>query len=85
MTDSFSLRSRHWCEWPEGEWIAYHRLGQGYGYQACMDCVKHQGNDISAADCDGWCTCLSTCICCECTSAADVEAEMRRLGQVPAQ
>lgn len=70
-----------WCEWPAGEWIAYQHLGHGYGYQACMDCVR---TPINEANCDGWCTCLTTCICCQCLTAADVRAEMKRIGQLAA-
>jgi hypothetical protein len=60
------------CEWPQGTWIACMGAGKGYGYRVCYDC-------IGAAGCEGWCTCLSECICCRCETAADVRAEQRRL------
>lgn len=73
----------YWCEWPEGEWIGYHHLGPHHnGYKACMDCVRHP---IDRAHCHGWCTCLTTCICCDCATVADVQAEMQRLALQSAQ
>lgn len=59
------------CEWASGTWQAYDGLGFGYGYEICYDCKNSGG-------CDTWCTCLGTCICCRCTSLADVRAEMKR-------
>ncbi len=60
------------CEWPQGTWIACMGLGKGLGYKVCYDCV-------GASGCRDWCTCLSECICCGCSTAADVRAEQRRL------
>jgi hypothetical protein len=66
------------CEWPAGEWTACTGLGRfGHGIEICYDCIH--GSTGSDAACDGWCTCLSQCICCNCTSPADVKAEQRRL------
>lgn len=47
-------------------------LGKGLGYKVCYDCIGAKG-------CEGWCTCLSACICCRCVSPADVRAEQYRL------
>ncbi len=66
------------CEWPSGSWIACMNLGQGLGYKVCYDC-------IGATGCRHWCTCLSECICCHCTSPADIRAEQRRLQRVQSQ
>lgn len=71
-----------WCEWPEGEWIAYHNLGHGHGYRVCLDCVK---SPINSTHCHGWCTCLTICVCCYCKTVADVKAEMQRLDGLRAQ
>jgi hypothetical protein len=60
------------CEWPSGYWIACNSLGHGYGYDICYDC-------ISGGNCSGWCTCLSSCICCQCLAPADVIAEQKRI------
>lgn len=61
------------CEWPSGEWVACSGLGRfGHGIEICYDCKGSSG-------CKGWCTCLSQCICCNCTTAADVVGEQRRL------
>lgn len=66
------------CEWPQGKWIAAEHLGKfGHGIQICYDCVKPPHH---AAQCAHWCTCLGECICCNCTTTADVRAEMSRLG-----
>jgi hypothetical protein len=62
------------CEWPSGSWIACMNLGKGMGYKVCYDC-------IGAGGCNEWCTCLSDCICCHCSSPADIRAEQRRLQQ----
>lgn len=59
------------CEWPSGNWIACMNLGKGLGYRVCYDC-------IGSAGCEGWCTCLSACICCHCASPADIRAEQLR-------
>ena len=63
------------CEWPNGTWIACMNMGNGYGYKVCYDC-------IGATGCEGWCTCLSACICCHCASPADIRAEQLRLQHV---
>jgi hypothetical protein len=60
------------CEWPSGNWIACMGLGKGLGYKVCYDC-------IGASGCEGWCTCLTKCICCNCSSPADIRAEQHRL------
>jgi hypothetical protein len=65
------------CEWPQGTWIACMGLGKGYGYKVCYDCKGAPG-------CHGWCTCLSSCVCCECRTVADVRAEQRRVQQLAA-
>jgi hypothetical protein len=61
------------CEWPAGYWVACNNLGHGYGARLCLDCIN--GN------CATWCTCLTHCHCCGCTSAADVVAEQKRIQQ----
>jgi hypothetical protein len=63
------------CEWPNASWIACMNLGKGHGYKVCYDCIGHKG-------CKDWCTCLSRCVCCDCTSAADLKAEQQRLASV---
>jgi hypothetical protein len=60
------------CEWPAGRWIACMNLGRGYGYKVCYDCIGSGG-------CRDWCTCLSKCVCCGCTTVADLRAEQHRL------
>jgi hypothetical protein len=60
------------CEWPAGNWIACMNLGKGLGYKICYDC-------IGASGCEGWCTCLTECICCNCYSPADIRTEQLRL------
>jgi hypothetical protein len=65
-------RQGYRCEWPQGTWIACMGLGKGYGYKVCYDCKGTSG-------CPGWCTCLSSCICCNCKSVADVRAEQHRI------
>jgi hypothetical protein len=60
------------CEWPSGNWIACMGLGKGLGYKVCYDCIGPSG-------CEGWCTCLTKCICCNCDSPADIRAEQQRL------
>ncbi|MGI8447987.1 MAG: hypothetical protein ACR2MP_12570 [Streptosporangiaceae bacterium] len=61
----------YYCEWASGSWIACNGAGtSGAGYYVCYDCVD-QG-------CSGWCTCLSGCICCKCTTAAELKAEQKR-------
>lgn len=65
-------RQGYRCEWPSGSWIACMNLGKGLGYKVCYDCISHTG-------CKDWCTCLSACICCQCSTPADVRAEQLRL------
>ncbi len=64
-----------WCEWSGGIWESAHNLGHGHGYTLCYDCV-------SGSDCYGWCTCPTACICCNCTTAADVRTEQKRLDRL---
>jgi hypothetical protein len=61
------------CEWSAGSWIACSGLGKGHGYEVCSDCLGPGG------ECTYWCTCLSSCICCDCTTAKDVKEEHKRL------
>jgi hypothetical protein len=62
----------YYCEWCSGSWIACNGAGSfGNGYYICYDCVD-QG-------CAGWCTCLSECICCNCTNEKDLKTEQKRL------
>jgi hypothetical protein len=66
------------CEWPAGEWVACTGLGKHHhGIRICLDCIH--GKTSSDAACDGWCTCLTECLCCHCTTAADVKAEQQRM------
>jgi hypothetical protein len=60
------------CEWPTGQWIACTGLGHGNGYKICKDCIGPGG-------CPDWCTCLTTCLCCHCTTAADFKKEQQRV------
>jgi hypothetical protein len=60
------------CEWPSGYWIACMNIGNGYGYKVCYDCKGPGG-------CEGWCTCLSQCVCCECENVHDLRAEQQRI------
>ena len=53
-------------------------LGKGLGYKVCYDC-------IGASGCEGWCTCLSECICCDCETAHDVKAEQHRIQMIDVQ
>lgn len=71
-------RQGYRCEWPSGSWIACMNLGKGLGYKVCYDCIGHGG-------CKDWCTCLSECICCGCSTPADVKAEQRRLAHAAPQ
>jgi hypothetical protein len=73
-SDCFN-RQGYRCEWPRGRWIACMGLGHGYGYRVCYDC-------IGPAGCRRWCTCLGTCVCCNCRSAADVRTEQHRIQQL---
>ncbi len=66
------------CEWPSGSWIACMNLGKGLGYKVCYDCIGSGG-------CRDWCTCLSACICCGCSTPADIKAEQRKLAHVQPQ
>lgn len=63
------------CEWPQGTWIACMGIGKGFGYRVCYDCIGKSG-------CHGWCTCLSSCVCCRCRNFADVKAEQHRIQHV---
>jgi hypothetical protein len=65
-------RQGYRCEWPQGTWIACMGVGKGFGYRVCYDCIGKSG-------CPGWCTCLSTCVCCHCQTVADVRAEQHRI------
>lgn len=61
------------CEWTSGQWVACTGAGKfGNGIYICYDCKGSGG-------CAHWCTCLSGCICCNCTSAADLVAEQKRV------
>lgn len=60
------------CIYPSGYWIACSGLGFcGNGYETCYDCIGPSG-------CAGWCTCLSSCYCCECCTPEQVRAEALR-------
>jgi hypothetical protein len=60
------------CNYPNGHWVSCSGLGTcGNGYKICIDC--------QCPNCSYLCTCLSTCICCNCCNPKDVEAEMRRV------
>lgn len=72
FTSNCFNRQGYRCEWPSGSWIACMNLGKGLGYKVCYDCIGHGG-------CKDWCTCLSECICCGCSTPADIKAEQRRL------
>jgi hypothetical protein len=63
------------CTYSAGYWVACSGLCKGMGYKLCYDCKGH--------GCDRWCTCLSSTICCSCTSAADVREEHKRLQPFP--
>jgi hypothetical protein len=65
------------CEWPSGQWIACTGLGHGYGYEACEDCKGPGG-------CKDWCTCLTSCICCQCLTHEDFKKEQLRIQQLAA-
>jgi|SRR5215469_8325433 len=66
------------CLWSSGNWIACTGLGSGHGYKVCSDCVRHNG-------CSRWCTCLSNCVCCTCTTAEDIRREQLRLSALAAE
>lgn len=61
------------CEWAAGSWIACSGLGSGHGFKVCSDCLG------PARECAYWCTCLSSCQCCNCTTPADVRAEHQQV------
>ena len=63
------------CEWPAGHWTACTGLGRGYGYKICQDCIGPGG-------CRYWCTCLTECKCCNCTTQAEVVAEQHRVQEL---
>jgi hypothetical protein len=60
------------CNHNDGNWIACSGLGTcGLGYRLCWDC--------RCTGCGAKCGCKSVCLCCQCCSPSDVEAEMRSL------
>jgi hypothetical protein len=61
----------YYCNYSGGYWISCTGLGQGGGFKYCLDC--------KCPNCSYVCTCLSECICCNCSKPAQVEAEMHRL------
>lgn len=65
-------RQGYCCEYSSGQWVACSGLGHGYGYELCYDC-------LGPGHCADWCTCLSTCICCQCLTPQDVRQEHKRL------
>jgi hypothetical protein len=61
------------CVYSSGNWVACNGAGRfGAGYFLCYDCVGPGG-------CYDWCTCLSECFCCNCTTPQDVRDEQKRL------
>ena len=67
------------CVYPNGYWVACSGLGSfGHGYELCQDCLK--GNN--GKNCGSWCTCLSACICCNCTTPHQVRAEAKRVQDI---
>lgn len=69
-------RDGYWCEYTGGTWIACNGAGKfGLGYYTCYDCVASS----ATSNCENWCTCLGTCVGCNCNTAADVRAEHRRI------
>lgn len=63
------------CEWPAGHWTACTGLGHGYGFKICQDCIGPGG-------CADWCTCLTQCKCCHCTTQEEVVAEQKQLQEL---
>lgn len=68
------------CEYSGGTWIACTGLGSGHGYKVCTDCLGPR----PGKHCRDWCTCLSACVCCSCTTAKDVRGEQKRLAALGA-
>lgn len=66
------------CEYSSGTWIACSGLGKGHGYEVCSDCLGPE------RECTYWCTCLSSCICCDCKTASDVRREHERISALSA-
>lgn len=61
-----------WCNYSNGRWTSCTGQGTcGVGYKICTDCI--------CPSCSNRCTCLSGCVCCNCCTHAEVEAEMKRL------
>jgi hypothetical protein len=64
------------CIYPSGYWVAANGLGKcGMGYRLCWDCHSPSSCRI--------CTCLSTTLCLNCCSAAEVEAQTREVEAIP--
>lgn len=62
----------YYCNYAGGSWVACTGQGTcGNGHRTCTDC--------KCPNCSYVCTCLSVCICCNCCTPQDVEAEMQRL------
>ena len=72
-TSSDYCRSGYYaCIYAGGYWVSCTGLGNcGAGSRECADC--------KCPNCSHVCTCLSNCICCNCCTPQQVEAEMRRL------
>ena len=68
----YDTDSGYYCNYPNASWTSCTGLGTcGNGHKICVDC--------KCPNCSYVCTCLSNCICCNCCTPMDVEAEMRRL------
>jgi len=74
-------RQGYCCEYTGGRWVACTGLGKGHGYKMCYDCIDH-GHRNANNRCTDWCTCLTECICCQCTSAEQVRSELSRIQQL---
>jgi hypothetical protein len=76
-------RQGYCCEYTAGTWVACGGLGKGYGYELCYDCIATGKGDAGHGNtkdrCTDWCTCLSACICCTCTSPDQVRSELSRV------
>jgi hypothetical protein len=60
------------CNYPNGSWVSCTGQGTcGNGQRVCVDC--------KCPNCSYVCTCLSSCVCCNCCTPQQVEDEMRRL------
>lgn len=67
------------CPWQYGQWTSCSGLGScGTGFQVCTDC--------KCPDCNHWCTCLSSCVCCTpcCRTPQEVAAELERISSLGA-